>query len=103
MSQPRTRKHIPPKTTDRILKVTWGAYPDLKNRKQRWGGLIQAWSTEKLDDDLYRVPRAVTLEEIDAVLAEVLRPSDSALVIYPHGTTDHGSAAMRVRVYPRET
>lgn len=86
-------------TTDRILKISWGGYADPKNRRQRWGGLINSWSMEKLDEDVWRIAKSVSLERIDEVLREVLRPSDTALLTYPFGKTARGSAAMRVRMY----
>ena len=86
-------------TTDRILKISWGRYADPKNRRQRWGGLINAWPIEKLDADVWRIGKTVTLERIDEALRDVLRSSDTALLTYPHGKTPRGSAAMRVRIY----
>ena len=54
---------------------------------------------ERLDEDVWRIGKAVTLTRIDAALRDVLPPSDSALLVYPYGRTKAGASAMRPRVY----
>ncbi len=39
------------------------------------------------------------LAGIDAVLTALIRSSNRAVLMYPNGTNENGSAAMRIRLY----
>ncbi|MCO4763119.1 MAG: hypothetical protein KC502_16500 [Myxococcales bacterium] len=86
-------------TTDRILKIHWAGYPDVHNRKQRWGGLIGQWGHDLLRGDVVRIPNSVPIHVIEAALNKVLRDSDAAVLVYPYGNKRSGASAMRVRTY----
>ena len=88
-----------PSSTHRILKIYWSARADATNRQARWGGKISHWEHERIEGDVYRIPNAVPIHKIEAALGEVLRKSDSAMLIYVRGKTKRGASALRMRSY----
>lgn len=88
-----------PGTTHRILKIYWSRRADSKNRQARWGGLTSHWGHERVEGDIYRIPNSVPLYKIEAALNEVLRRSDSAMLVYTYGKTSRGASALGMRTY----
>ena len=60
---------------------------------------MSAWKAQRLSSDIYIVPKRITIAEIVDALDKVLLPSDAAMLAYPHGKTDQGASAMRVRLF----
>jgi len=89
-------------TTDRLVVIDWSNYADSSNRQQKWGGMINSWDVEKLDDGAYLISNSVTIGDIDDALQKVIRPSDQAVLTYPYGETKNGASAMRVRLYGKQ-
>ena len=44
-------------TTDRILTIHWSGRTQSTLRMERWGGLNSQWKTERLADDMWRIPK----------------------------------------------
>lgn len=86
-------------TTDRILVIKWSQHGKPERHQSAFGGYINGKDFEKYDDGVYRVPKTMTLDELDAMLEEIIRPSDQAILTYPHGETENGASAMRIRIY----
>ena len=86
-------------TTDRLLVINWSQLGKPEDRQRKFGGYINGKDFDKLDDGVYRVPKTMTIKELDAMLEAVIRPSDQAILTYPHGETNDGASAMRIRIY----
>ena len=89
-------------TTDRIVVIEWADYPDKSNRQETWGGHINSWDVEKIDDGVYKIPNSINISEIDEALQDVIRDTDQAVLTYPYGENDDGASAMRVRMYGKQ-
>ncbi|MFB6372135.1 MAG: hypothetical protein ABEN55_03250 [Bradymonadaceae bacterium] len=89
-------------TTHRLVAIDWAGYDDKSNRRSRWGGHINSWDFEKLDEDVYLIANDVNISEIDEALQDVIRDTDRAVLTYPYGSKDSGASAMRVRIYGKE-
>jgi transposase InsO family protein len=48
-------------TTNRLAVIDWSNYAYSTNRRNRWGGKINSWIVEKLDDNLYLIPTMVKI------------------------------------------
>ena len=86
-------------TTDRIVVIQWSEWEDVTHRQQRWGGHLSSWKINRPYSDVYRIPKAISIARIEAALRDVLRKSDKAVLVYPHGKTRGGASAMRMRTY----
>lgn len=84
---------------DRMLMIRWSGRGNVQRRRSAWGGQMHAWKAQRLSSDVYIIPKKVKLDEIVEALESVLLPSDSAVLAYPHGSTDRGAAAMRLRMF----
>ena len=91
------------KTTDRVLIINWSGLGKPAKRQKAFGGYIASKNFEKYDDGVYRVPKNVTLDELHTMLENVIRPSDQAILTYPHGDKSDGASVMRIRVYGKTT
>lgn len=90
-------------TTDRLLVINWSQHGKPKRRQTAFGGYINGKDFKKLDEGAYRVPKTMTIDELDEMLEEIIRPSDQAILTYPYGETDNGASAMRIRIYGKRT
>ena len=90
-------------TTDRLLVIKWSKMGKPEVRQRKFGGHINGKEFDKLDDGVYRVPKTMTIDELDEMLEDIIRPSDQAILTYPYGETDDGSSAMRIRIYGKRS
>ncbi len=86
-------------STGSVITLEWSKMGDVAARQRRFGGYINSWGAERIGEHVYLIPESVTVEKIHTALTESLKPSDRAVVAYPHGKTRQGSSAMRVRLY----
>ena len=86
-------------TTDRILSIRWSGRGKVARRQSAWGGQMHAWGAQRLNSNVYIVPKRITIAEIADALGRVLLPSDAAVLAYPYGQTPQGASAMRVRLF----
>jgi hypothetical protein len=94
--------HTNKTTTNRLLVIDWSNRADSTNRRNRWGGKINSWNVEKLNDNVYLIPNSVKISDIQTALEKVIRPSDQAVLSYPYGETSSGSSAMRVHIFGKQ-
>ena len=86
-------------TTDRLLVINWSNIGKPERRQRAFGGYISGKEFERYDEGVYRVPKTMTIDELDAMLEDVIRPSDQAILTYPYGETENEASAMRIRIY----
>jgi hypothetical protein len=87
-------------TTGFVVEICWSARGNATARKRRWAALLRKLGRRPLGKHAVLL-RKGTLDEIEEIIASVLLPSDTAIVVYPHGATRRGSSRMWVRVYGR--
>lgn len=87
--------------TGSMLSIEWSELGNVTDRKQRFGGAISHWGASRIGEWLYVVPASVTIESVDEALRNALGVADRAVLSYPHGSTERGASAMRLRFYGR--
>lgn len=92
--------HCYERSTGAVVTVYWSRRGDFASRKQRWGArAITSWGAIRLHGDTWHIPRSISHEEIRAIFESgVLKASDRAVVVFPHGTKA-GAAGMSVHTY----
>ncbi len=88
------------RTTGAVVTIYWSRLGRFGDRKQRWGArATSSWDAVKLHGDTWYLPRSVSHEQVKALFDEILRPSDKAIVVFPHGSATGGASQMSVHTY----
>jgi hypothetical protein len=92
-------KYLP--TTGATISIQFSDLGDSARRKQTFGGYINAWKAARVGDFLYVIPRGVTVAAITKALKSALAAHDRAVLTYPHGKSNTGATAMRIKLFGR--
>ena len=96
---PSTKPHQVITSTGAVVTLFWSNMGHAAQRKHRWGTIARKrWGAIRLHGDSWHLPKSVTKIEVEELFAEILRASDRAVVVFPHGST-RGASAMRVHAY----
>ena len=87
-------------STGAVATLYWSKMGEYAARKQLWGiRAVASWKAERLHEDTWHIPQSVSHADVQAVFDEILRKSDKAIVVFPHGNDKHGSSRMSVHTY----